>query len=181
MYSKEDCQMESKGSYDITASRDLTKSGDVDLQLSDEESDAIFNLARDAYNSAFNRVGMNVTNATFETIQTTVSFDGQDSSYSSYRTVEPGTNKTLYWTAFYQYSVGTLNGCTNDTLNNMTVTAAAPYYTKDDDNRTVIAGSWSASWHNTTESLATSTYQRSSMNAYSTALLSAIVGITLLM
>ncbi|ETS88159.1 hypothetical protein PFICI_01987 [Pestalotiopsis fici W106-1] len=179
---KQSCSMANVTSYDITVPRKLLHSGDP-LGLSEEESDAIFEMAKDAYNDAYysNSSNNHFKNASFETIQTRVDFDGQDPANSIFSTVEPGTNKTLIWGGLYQYAAGTLGGCTNDTLNNMRVVAQGPYYTTDKNNRTVVAGSWQASWHNITESMAASTFRASSISTYSTATLALMVGMTLVL
>ncbi|KAI1847534.1 hypothetical protein JX266_006386 [Neoarthrinium moseri] len=145
----EDCQF-ARRSYDITAERDLVNGGGRSLDLPSDEAEAIFRLAQDSFNKEINRG--NTKNTTtlkeFITRNATVSTQslqilGEDSIILQ---VEPGTNETLLWTSFYMYSTGTLDGCTNETLNNMTITAAAPYLTQEPrlNNLTVLAGTWAA-------------------------------------
>lgn len=171
----EKCSLDEADSYDINAIRDIYMATKL-LQLPEKESSAIFNLARDAYNSDF-AGSPNFVNATFESIIKTTVYPDKFFR-DNYWLVEQGLNKTLFWTAYYQWSVGTLSGCTNNTLNNKTIIAAAPYYTLGDDNRTVIAGSWSVSWSNTTISTAAPMFRGSSVNTYSTALLAGILGLS---
>lgn len=130
----QDCDMGQK-SYNITAARDLYTAGEVRLGLSTEEADAIFKLGQAAYDV---ETQSNVS-SNFITLNATVSTTSNDSIVT---TVEPGTNNTLLWNTFYKYSRGTLSGCSNDTLNNMMVIAAAPYQTLDQNNQTVLAGGW---------------------------------------
>ncbi|KAI0198228.1 hypothetical protein F4808DRAFT_267018 [Astrocystis sublimbata] len=138
--SQSSCQFDRK-SYDITAERAL-ESGVRSLDLPEDEADAIFKLVQRAFNKELN------SNKTweFKTIETNVSTESTNilGTDSIILEVKPGENKSLEWTSFYAYSFGMLSGCTNETLNNMTVMAATPYLDKEPrlNNRTVLAGTW---------------------------------------
>ncbi|KAI0509182.1 hypothetical protein F5B22DRAFT_617985 [Xylaria bambusicola] len=127
--------------YDITAERTL-ESGIHTLDLPEDETDAIFKLAQDAFNEDVKEPWE------FKTIKTNVSSEVEAGTIIL--EVKPGINKTLLWTSFYGYSIGVLSGCTNETLNNMTVMAGTPHFQKEPrlNNRTVLAGTWGASWPN---------------------------------
>jgi hypothetical protein len=124
--------------YEVTDKRDLFVTVNMDpLGLSDEETDAIFKLAQDGFNNEVTQQREFITrNGTVTT--TTLS------ESSRILQAKPGKNVTLFWTSYHLYSTGTLSGCSNETLNNMTVTATAPYLAQDEDqnNKTVLAGSW---------------------------------------
>ncbi|KAH9907278.1 hypothetical protein F4778DRAFT_529575 [Xylariomycetidae sp. FL2044] len=143
---EEPCRFDRKA-YALTAPRSLTRSGDQELTgLSAEDSDAIWRLAEDGWNREASDDGRrNATAVKFETLEGEMSTATLDQN-SVILEIEPGQNKTLMYTFFYRTTRGTLSGCTNETLNNLSVTAAAPYLTQDArlGNQTIIAGTWSA-------------------------------------
>ena len=145
------CRFAAEKIYNITVERDLYTTVDMPLIVPDEEKDAIFQLAQ----AFFNR-GKNVSHD-FMTIRTNVS---SATSYvpPSFLDIPPAIRKSLNWNSFYLYSTGVLGGCSNESLNGMTVTAATPYYTKSvyRANQTVLAGSWSTGSFNTTRDEETS-------------------------
>ncbi|KAL7626547.1 hypothetical protein AAE478_003319 [Parahypoxylon ruwenzoriense] len=151
--SDEDCHFDRK-SYDITAERDLLNDGGLPLDLNDqEELDAIFKLAADVFNKAI--PGGNTTEPReFITRKATVN-TGSLMANSGILEVEPAINKSLVWTSYYAYSTGILSGCSNETLNNKKVTAAAPYLVRDENedqnDQTVLAGGWGSVFYNITE------------------------------
>lgn len=148
--SKYNCNF-TKTSYEITVNRTLQKSGEIDLGLSDEESDAIFKLAQDAFNDDMedlpNETAKNFTSLTRNVTTTTIK---QGSPILS---VEPGKNQTLEFYPMFAYAYGRLENCTNDTLNDLFVTVGTPYLTRDSrlNNETVLAGDWSSSTDNITD------------------------------
>ncbi|KAJ3560762.1 hypothetical protein NPX13_g9193 [Xylaria arbuscula] len=140
--SQSSCHFDRK-SYDITAERILYNSNIRSLDLPKDEADAIFQLAQDGFNEETPKLRPKWE---FKTIKTKVSTESTNILYydSPILEVKPGLNKSLLWTSFYGYSAGVLSGCTNETLNNMTITAATPYLQKEPrlNNQTVLAGTW---------------------------------------
>lgn len=146
--SDDDCEFAPKY-YDFTAERDLLGAGGLPLgDLPEDELEAIFQLAADGFAQEFpaSNGSNGSTNSTveFKTLTTTLSTQDLPDSVDQVLEVDPAVNKTLTWTSYYVYSTGTLSGCSNETLNNVTVTAAAPYFTQDGsrNNQAVLAGGW---------------------------------------
>ncbi|CAJ2509038.1 Uu.00g140640.m01.CDS01 [Anthostomella pinea] len=112
--SGEDCAFPTH-SYDITIERVLEIRSAQRLCLPADEADAIFKLATQNYRSELVN-----GNLTFEFISRDASVDTSElggwGHISPILEVEPGMNKTLYWTPFMVRSSGILGGCSNDSL-----------------------------------------------------------------
>jgi hypothetical protein len=74
-----------------------------------------------------------------------------DTRFNAIRGVDPGQNDTWEFLAFYRWGFGTLGGCMNESLNGLGVQYGGPYLTMDENNSTVIAGTWNRSIHSITE------------------------------
>ncbi|KAK6069397.1 hypothetical protein SCUP234_10709 [Seiridium cupressi] len=140
-------------SYTITAERELLSEGGFPLGLPEDEADAIFQLAQDGYNNATtSRISNTTVYREFVTRTGTVTtmYAGATDLILQ---VKPAYSATLEYTPFLLYSWGTLSGCSNETLNNATIMATAPYLAVDEHqgNQTVIAGTWGSSAYNMTE------------------------------
>ncbi|KAH8662554.1 hypothetical protein BX600DRAFT_551281 [Xylariales sp. PMI_506] len=120
------------------------------LNLPQDEIDAIVPMAKAGYIAEWNTLnGFNASTVTFTPLTANLS---TGSAGPPFLDVEPGKNKTLYWVSFMMYSYGTLNSCTNESLNGMSVAVVAPYLHLDSNNNTVVAGSWYAVMDNITTS-----------------------------
>jgi hypothetical protein len=124
--------------YQLTIKRTLN------ITTDGADADNIFTLAQNNYGP-----GRNYTAPPFITRSTTVSSTGISDIFLK---VEPGMNKTLGWIPFMLYSYGNLGNCTNATLNDVGVMAAAPYLMNDTNDNSVVAGAWSAFSNNITSS-----------------------------
>lgn len=136
-------------SYDITDKRELRADNMISpLVLPDDEMEAIFQLAQDGFNQEIPKNPREFIDRNGTVTSTTLDED------SIILEVQPGKNKTLLWVSFHLYSTGVLSGCTNETLNNLTVMATSPYLTQDKqrNNMTVLAGGWASVSSNATNS-----------------------------
>jgi hypothetical protein len=139
-----DCHFTPKP-YHVTDKRGFYSATDFETPvLSEEEMDDIFQLAQDGFNSKFPEAEPREFITRNGTVSTAVDWD-DDWLHDGLLVVEPGWEDTLQWISYRMYSIGTLDGCSNEALNNMSVVAHAPYLRRDphQGNRIVLAGHWS--------------------------------------
>lgn len=137
---KEICYFNQK-SYDITDKRELLSSDLLSsLAFTDEDTEVIFKLAQDGFNEKVPESPREFVDRNGTVTTTTL-----DKDAIALR-AEPGMNTTLMWFSFRLYSTGILSGCTNETLNNLTITATSSYLTEDEE----MAGVWGSISKNVT-------------------------------
>ncbi|KAI9049411.1 hypothetical protein LZ554_006445 [Drepanopeziza brunnea f. sp. 'monogermtubi'] len=124
-------------SYEFTVDRALN------VSVADADVDSIFALAEAAYNNNNNNNNNNNSNPPsarssrpFASMHTTVSSHAISPLFLS---VAPGETTSLGWVAFMIYSLGTLGGCANASLNGLGVRAASPYLLRGEGEGNVTA------------------------------------------
>jgi hypothetical protein len=77
----------------------------------------------------------------FTTHSVVVSSSSEVIAQQGWLSVSPGMNKTWVYEPFYMYSIGTLGGCDNSTLNGWVVMVGAAYLNST-DGKGVMTGTW---------------------------------------
>ena len=115
------------------------------LTLSQADNSSIVALASQAYSSYGD--GQAQPFATHSVILSTLSIP--QNTQQEYLSVDPGTNKTLFWSPFFMYAEGILEGCDNSTLNGLAVTVGAAYLSNTNGTG-VVTGMWDTGIENIT-------------------------------